>query len=62
MASFRRVRLVLAGQGMHWKEVTEGSLKKPTGQGTAKQKKSFPQRMKCCRAVHVYHRLPYKAE
>ena len=39
MASFRRVKLVLAGQGMHWKDVTEGSLKKPSGQGTAKKKK-----------------------
>ena len=39
VASFRRVTLVLAGQGMHWKDVTDGSLKKPTGQGTRTKKK-----------------------
>ena len=38
VASFRRVTLVLAGQGMHWKDVTDGSLKKPMGQGTMEQK------------------------
>ena len=41
MASFRRVTLVLAGQGIHWKDVTDGSLKKPTGQGTTEQKEEI---------------------